>query len=131
MKSFEYRLNERGDVNDEIYSGLFKIKAFLSPRDVLKIDEFRRSYLGQGAENASQDALATAQALAELNVRILESPQFWVDNQRGLDLEDQNIIATLWRAVQTHDQERTQAILARKAEADKALKEQQSDKPKE
>ena len=85
----------KGDETEKDYEGLFKVKTKLSIKERLKEDEVRRSLLGVDSQNAGNEAVLIASAVAYLAVRLVETPDWWKASEGGLKLEDSNVLATV------------------------------------
>lgn len=91
-----FSISSTGSTTGRAYTGEFTVKTITTQRDFLKIDEKRRLLLGENAVAASPGAQQSAIVLAELAVKVLESPKWWSDAQNGLDVEDDNIIGEIY-----------------------------------
>lgn len=85
----------KGDETEKDYEGLFKVKTKLSIKERLKEDEIRRSLLGVDSQNAGNEAVLIASAVAYLAVRLVETPDWWKASEGGLKLEDSNVLAVV------------------------------------
>jgi hypothetical protein len=91
--SFDVKVT--GDLTGKEYSGLFKVKTKLSVKERLKESEIKRSILGVASQDADQEAILMASAVAYLAVRVVESPAWWKESEGGLSLEDLNVLAVV------------------------------------
>lgn len=96
-----FTLSVVGDSSKVTWAGEFSVKTKLSWRDQLQMDKARRELLGADAQAASPDAVAQAVILAELGVRIVKSPSWWTESNRGLDLVDDNVLTEIYQKVRT------------------------------
>ena len=87
-----FSVNVVGDTTGEQFTGDFQAKSFLSFRDVLQVDKYRRDLLGDKPEQASVRAVNQAEIFAQLWVRLAVTPAWWKDHANGLDLADDNLI---------------------------------------
>lgn len=86
-----------GESTDELYKGTFTFKTKLTYADLLQVDRLRRDFLGgTHQENASVIAMNIANALADLAVRVIESPSWWTDSGNGFGLKDDNVLQTIY-----------------------------------
>lgn len=86
-----------GDSTGELFKGPFVVKTKLSYEDLLRLDRLRRDFLGgTHQENASVMAMNIANALADLAVRIVESPSWWPEYGNGFNLKDDNVLQTIY-----------------------------------
>jgi hypothetical protein len=97
-KEASFSVHVVGETTGETFPGVFRIKLRLSHRDRLREDMLRREYLGPSPEGQSVgiEAATTADILATLNTRIIDAPKWWANTANGLDLEDSNVITTVW-----------------------------------
>jgi len=96
-----FSLSVVGEASKTTWAGEFSVKTKLSWRDQLQMDKTRRELLGADAQGASPDAVAQAVILAELGVRIVKSPTWWMESNRGLDLVDDNVLTEIYQKVRT------------------------------
>lgn len=86
-----------GDKTGTKWHGEFTVKTLLSHRDELRRDQIRRELLGGvSPEHASVRSLNQADVFSDLAVRIVKSPAWWNEASGGLDLSDDNVIATIY-----------------------------------
>ena len=78
------------------YEGTFKVRCLLTAAEKvdigLRIDAYNR-----GSKTVAQGIAILNATLAELDVRIIESPSFWKDSDYGRGLVDTNIIYEVFR----------------------------------
>lgn len=93
--------NEKGELSDFEYNGVFKVRPKLSPLEILECDRDRRELLGnpKAEEQVSQDAVQLGICLSQLKARIADGPS-WYKDSFGLriDFHDTNIIYSLFKA---------------------------------
>lgn len=121
-----FSIHVEGDTSGDTWTGNFVTKIWLSHREFLRIDQIRRTLLGETPSNPSDRAANTAAMLAELQVRLVEYPPFWKDSGYGLDLVDDNVVGAIWDKVQDKVKER----LAAKQKAAKAQQDRMRDEAK-
>lgn len=86
-----------GDKTGTKWHGEFTVKTLLSHRDELRRDQLRRELLGGvNPEFASIRSLNQADVFSDLAVRIIKSPSWWAESSGGLDLSDDNVVATVY-----------------------------------
>lgn len=86
-----------GDRTGTKWHGEFTVKTLLSHRDELRRDQIRRELLGGvNPEFASIRSLNQADVFSDLAVRIIKSPTWWNEAAGGLDLSDDNVVATVY-----------------------------------
>lgn len=94
-----FQFSAVGEASKTTWAGEFAVKTKLSWRDQLQMDKARRELLGPDAQGASPDAVAQAVILSELGVRIVKSPVWWTESNRGLDLVDDNVLTEIFQKV--------------------------------
>ena len=73
-----FEFSAKDERSFETYIGVFKVKCFLTPLDLLKADRVYRELIGSISPMlASTTAQNMAFALSQLSVRILEAPSFF------------------------------------------------------
>ena len=110
-------INEVGLYSGTPYHGVFKVKTMLSRQDRFAADEQRRRILGIDANNAMPGLQGEAMMLGQLYVRILDGPDWWKNTRFGLDLQDDNIIGTLFAGCIKKENERIASIKKKAIEA--------------
>jgi hypothetical protein len=105
-----------------VLHGRFKIKTRLSNRDSLKLDEIRRSLLGEKSDMANENINGLASVLAKIAVNVVESPSWWKDSNNGLDLDEQGPVMDVFEAVLKAEKDYADD-LKKKAEAAKSVLE--------
>lgn len=120
-----------GDVTGERYEGRFAVKDRLSHADHLWQDRTRRLLLGDAPGQQSVRATMTAEMLAQLAVRVLESPSWWSSSQdqtgvAGMTLEDENLLAEVYSKCMAVDLQ----VKKRLADAAAAAREELSEEKK-
>lgn len=86
-----------GDKTGTKWHGEFTVKTLLSHRDELRRDQVRRELLGGvSPEHATVRSLNQADVFSELAARIIKAPSWWNESGAGLDLCDDNVIATVY-----------------------------------
>ena len=97
----QFSISVVGEVTGETWKGNFSAKKRLSHMDRLRADQFRREYLGPTSQqDAGTVASTIAVALSDLRVRLVEMPKWWVESNYGADLEDWNVLMTVWESAQ-------------------------------
>ena len=71
----------------------------MTKREELAIDRIKRDLLGPNPSSADSNPVAIASIIAELSVRLTEAPKWWSDSSGGLDLRDENVIASVYEQV--------------------------------
>lgn len=91
-----FTLHVVGETTERTWAGEFRAKRRLSHRDHLRKDQVRRELLGGQPGVATERALSTAMILSELAVRLTKTPEWWAEEGNGLDLDDDNVIGTVY-----------------------------------
>lgn len=94
--SVKFSINVTGENTGEKWAGVFTTKLRLSHRDQLRMDQIRRDLLGPNAATASPRAQNQADVFSEIAIHIVDAPQWWKMQGDGLDLEDDNVISTIY-----------------------------------
>jgi hypothetical protein len=101
------------------YAGDFTVKTVLSKKDQFRADEIRRILLGVNSESALPALQGDAFMMGQLAVRIVDGPEWWKKSNNGADLEDDNVIPTLFELCMDKEKEHKEKL---KAAAEEALK---------
>ena len=88
----EFKIEVIGEQTAQTYLGEFKTKCILSIGDEIEADKAYRNLLGENLIYATQEIKELAFALAQLQVRVVESPFFWNELKQGSQCEDRNLI---------------------------------------
>jgi hypothetical protein len=108
--SKEFEISTIGKDTGKSYAGTFKVKGILNRRDNFLADAARRRIIGPSPADALPALQGEAYMLGQLQVRILEAPDWWTNNAQGELLEDSNVISEVFElAIKTAD-EVTKAI---------------------
>jgi hypothetical protein len=81
-----------GEIDAETYKGTFTVKGSLSPLDTIKADRRYRELMGKDIQYATDHASQLAFSLAQLNQRIVDSPDWWHNTELNGGHLDENII---------------------------------------
>jgi hypothetical protein len=115
---------DRGDVTGKTWDGDFRSKEVLSFGDQLRIDRIRRDLLGPGPyDSVDPEALAAASILAELQVRLTESPEWWAG---GVGHSDTNLLMAVYEQVRKVRDQHADEVKKQGEEAQKKLRELES-----
>ena len=101
-RTFEFC--EKGDVTFKEYKGSFTVKCVLSMLDK-RILEVEKSRIMADISNPTNELIALSTIMANLNVRIIESPSWWKEANNGNNIQDENIIVTLFDKVMDQEEE--------------------------
>lgn len=116
----------KGDVTGKVYEGAFSVATSISLSEILQEDAIRRQLLGFDPNNASDVAARTAEAAAYLQVRLRDTPGWWV--AQSLNFKDTNVLTAVYTAVVTAV---NAEFAAHKEEGEKARKDLKKDVEKE
>ena len=118
-----------GSITGEKYVGDFTAKKDLSLEDHITADRTYRDLLGGiNPLYANEAASNIAAVVAELSVRLVETPKWWKEVRGGLKLKDTNVLTEIFEAAKKVSDD-CQAERAKKAE--EAKKRLEGDVPKE
>jgi hypothetical protein len=95
-KDIQFNVKVTGEVSNEEYAGLFKMRPILPHALQLEQDRLRREYLGGMADSASPRAANQASIFAYLAVRVTEAPSWWKDSNNGFALYDDNVVGAVY-----------------------------------
>jgi hypothetical protein len=70
----------------------------------------------------SERAIEAAVMVSELEVRLIEWPEWWPTVGRGLDLEDDNILSEIWAKALKVEKDAAEAVKKAAEEAQKKLR---------
>lgn len=91
-----------GETTKQKYFGTFRIKVILTQRERLLVER-EYSALLPSDKGASEENKLRAAVLAELSVRVVESPDWWKNSDYGRELLDSQ---PLWDLMVSIDKER-------------------------
>ncbi len=132
--TFAFLLNVTGDNTGTELTGNFEAKQRLSHRDYLNKDAFRRSLIGDRADQAATDTMVRAEMLSHLKASIVDAPKWWRESSDGLDLYDDNVVFDLYNKVVEGQNKAVEAIQKKGEEAKERLRErakEAKEKPEE
>lgn len=122
IKDAGFSVSVVGDVSGETYRGDFRAVKFLTHRQQLMLDQRRRDILGNNPDSASPRAQNQASILANVFVRVSESPSWWKESSSGLDLIDDNVLIEVFNNVMRIEEEAVAAIRSRAEKAQEVIK---------
>lgn len=85
-------------VDGESYMGLFTCKGTLSSLDAIKADRKYRELMGENLKYATEHASQLAFCLAQLQYRLIESPDWWSNEEIGGGHLDKDIVFEVFNA---------------------------------
>jgi hypothetical protein len=110
-----------GELSGETFRGDFKVRKLLSHRQQLAYDAKRRELLGTNPNGTSNRADSLTEVFAQLSVRIVEAPSWWVESGGGMDLIDDNVVIKVFEQTMLAEREAREAIAKRAEESKAAL----------
>ena len=99
-----FTFNEKGDTTLKDYEGSFTVKCVLSMFDK-RVLEIEKSRLKADVANPSAELTALTIILANLKVRVSDSPEWWKNSDNGNNMTDENIVVTLFDKVMDQEDE--------------------------
>jgi len=114
----QFEVHIFGEESGDLFAGKFRAREKLSWSNRLEIDRIRRELLGPSGAEAGVEVQGRATILAELAVRVTESPEWFKTARNGLDLIDDNLVMEIYSKTQDI-QQKWQAAQKEKAEAAK------------
>lgn len=115
----KFYINVEGEISGESYMGTFTVKGSLSPLDTIKSDRRYRELMGKDLQYATDHASQLAFSLAQLGQRIVESPDWWKNEEINGGHVDENVILSVFElAIDCEKEYRSQ----RKEQSDKYKK---------
>lgn len=115
-----FTIDVTGETTGDRKVGKFTAKKRLSFRDQLARDNLRRELLGPAVGQPLPRAMSAANIFSELGVRLVEAPSWWNDNDNGMGLEDDKVVATIFDKVMEIEEK---ALKALSKEAEKAVED--------
>jgi hypothetical protein len=117
-------INATGELTGESFIGKFTFRTRLSHKDRLQIDTIRRQLLGAQPEGAqpSPRAESSAQIFANLQVRVVDAPSWWVNSNGGMDLSDDDVVSSVFDSAIKVEQDEIDLIKKAGEEALESLK---------
>lgn len=117
-----FSLHLTGDVTGETWDGEFAAKKRLSHRNHLTKDNYRRQLLGEAGGMPTDRAIEAAVMVSELEVRLVKWPEWWTTKGKGLDLEDDNVLAEVYAKALKVEKDAADAVKKRAEEKQKELR---------
>lgn len=101
-----FSINIKGDDSGDSYKGKFRVLTLMSRRDVFAADEIRRRIIGLMGDMAPPALVTEAFMIGQLQIRIVEAPQWWEDSEGGEILADKNLIIELFKECMKAEEDR-------------------------
>ena len=99
-----FPFNEKGDLYGHKYEGTFTVKCVLNMFEKRML-EIEKSRLRTDIANPTPDLIALTTIQANLSVRIIDAPEWWKQSENGNNIQDENIIITLFDKVVEQEEE--------------------------
>lgn len=93
-----FNFNEIGDIYGNKYEGTFTVKCVLNMFDRRAL-EIEKSRLRLDINNPTPDLIALSTIISNLKVRILDAPEWWKQSKDGNDIQEENIVVSLFDKV--------------------------------
>lgn len=121
----QFTIDVRGETTGESYTGLFRVLTRLTQRQRLQIDQIRRQLLGAQPNGAQPlpEAASGAEIIANLRVRVIDAPQWWVNSDGGLELTDDTVPGEIYFQAVKAEVDARKALQAAAQDATKELGE--------
>lgn len=123
VQPVSFTIRVTGEVTGTEYVGTFKIKPILHQADQLARDSMVRDLLGSRPDGAAPRAISQAFILAEIQIRSLETPNFWKEAQNGLKLYDEAPMTAAYDKIQEAEKNWRDDVKKKADEARAALAE--------
>jgi len=99
----------------ERYEGYFTIKCRLTCRERQAL-ELEKTRLMGGYDNPTDGLLSLAIILSNLDVKIIDAPEWWKQNGGGRDLDDEDIVGLIFQKVADIEKQWHEDLVASTAE---------------
>lgn len=127
---YTFMLSTKGESTGMKYEGAFKVKCLLTTTEKVDIGLRLDSY-NRGSKTIPQATAILNATLAEMDVRIIDSPSFWKDSDFGRQLLDTNIIFEIFKLSNDGEEDFRQRLKAKAEESEKKAEESVKNKKKE
>jgi hypothetical protein len=122
-KTSTFSINVVGVTTGEKWTGDFTAKSYLSYRDIMAMDRYRRDLIGDKPENASIRAVNQSEVLSQIFARLTKAPAWWGEHSQGLDCVDDNLIEEIFLAAVKVETDEREAIKKKGEAAQASLRE--------
>lgn len=119
---YNFNLSVKGEATGLKYEGTFKVKCLLTTAEKVNIGLRIDAYNG-GSKTVPQGIAVLNATLAELDVRIMESPSFWKDSDGGRQLMDTNVIYEIFAKTNAAEEDFRTRMKEEAEKADKKAEE--------
>lgn len=107
-----------GEASAKPYNGQFTVKTTLTRAERFAADVRRREILGPNGGEAAVELQLEAAMLGQLAVRVVSGPAWWEQSDRGLKLEDLNVLVEIYNLTRAKEEEAAEEL---KKQAEEAL----------
>lgn len=90
-----FNFEHKGSLTSYKYDGTFTVRCVLNVQQKHQL-ELDKTRLMADMKNPTDRLEGISSALAELKIRIIESPAWWKDSNGGLDILDEDAVAALY-----------------------------------
>lgn len=119
---YTFHLVCNGDSTGLKYEGTFKVKCLLTTSEKVDIGLRLDSY-NRGSKTVPQAVAILNATLAELDVRVIDSPSFWKDSDYGRQLVDTNIVYEVFKLASDSEDDFKKRMKDKSADAEKKAEE--------
>lgn len=124
IKDQAFTVSVVGEVSGETFRGEFRAVRFLTHRQQLILDQKRRELLGGSPDQAGVRAKNQAEIFAQLSVRIVQAPRWWLESGNGMDLIDDNVMVEVFNGALKVEEEALEEMKKKAEAAKQHLKEE-------
>jgi len=97
-RTSNFFIDSVGEITTQAYKGDFTVKTILTIGEKIEL-ETEKTKLSSDLVNVSPELKTVSTILAELKVRVIESPNWWKESNNGKDLLDDNVIFDIYSKV--------------------------------
>jgi hypothetical protein len=126
-KEATFTIKVKGEETGETYSGEFTVLTVLNIGQKIEVER-EKSRIRMDYTNPTPDLIIYSHYLANLAVRVIDSPKWWKDSNNGLAIDDENVIAEI-HAKTVEAQENWKKALKKKAKEKTEEKGETPDSP--
>jgi hypothetical protein len=128
VETEKFSIHLVGDCTGKTWVGDFTTRKYLSHRLKMQRDSIIRQLLGETNPQLSLQ-IDRAAKLADCQVALVESPDFWKSSDFGLDLVDDNLLDVIQSHVSRIQRETVEGVRKKAAEAVEKIKEDLKKEP--
>ena len=119
---YTFMLSTKGESTGMKYEGAFKVKCLLTTTEKVDIG-LRLDAYNRGSKTVPQSTAILNATLAELDIRVMESPSFWKDSDSGRQLLDTNIIFEVFKLSTEAEEDFRKRLKEKSDDAEKKAEE--------